>query len=200
MNSGIYVIRNILDDKKYVGSTGKLSVRWGQHRRALNGNVHFNPLLQNAWNKHGEASFIYEIVELCDAPSLLDREEFWIIEKKSHKDEWGYNLCKKPRASRLGCKASPETIEKMRKSLSGRNHPNWGKKMTKKWVSNMRKAVTGVPKPNAGKKKEFTLKDPNGNIIKIIGLRKFCRENNLIHSMMWRVATGKQKEYKGWTK
>lgn len=200
MTSGIYMIRNLVDDKKYVGSTGKLEIRWNQHKAALNRSIHFNSLLQRAWRKHGKENFVYEIIELCEKEVLLEREEYWIKEKKSHKSEHGYNFCKTPRASRLGCKASPETIAKMRASLSGKNHPLWGKKMSKRWISNMKKAVTGIPKPSSGRRGVFVMKDPSGKTVEIFGLRKFCRDNNLIHSMMWRVARGKQKEYRGWTK
>ncbi len=200
MDSGIYEIRNIIDGKRYVGSSSRLKVRWNQHKTALNRNVHFNSLLQNAWNKHGERAFVYEVVESCPTEQLMDREAFWIVEHRSHKTEWGYNFCKTPRASRLGCKASPETLEKMKRSLSGKNHPLWGKKMTKRWIANMKRAVTGIPKPTSGKRGTFILKDPTGKVVEITGLREFCRRNGLVHSMLWRVARGKQKEYRGWTK
>lgn len=198
MNNGIYVIKNTNNGRVYVGSTGKLLKRWNQHKYNLKNGTHFNSYLQNAWNKHGEKSFVYEIVEMCDKNLLLDREEFWIKSLHSYKDDNGYNLCKTPRASRLGCKATPETIAKMSKSLSGKNHPNWGKTIPKKSVVKMIKSQTGVSKPKSGKKKSFTLKSPNGNVITIYGLRRFCRENGICHSMLWRVAKGKQIEYNGW--
>jgi group I intron endonuclease len=198
MNTGIYVITNTVNGKEYVGSTTKLHKRWGQHKTELKFNRHFNSLLQNAWNKYGESSFSYRIVENCDKDELLVREELWMIKLESHKKMGGYNLCEKPMASRLGCKASPETILKMSKSLSGTNHPMWGKHLKFSTKKKLRDLQLGIPKPNSGPKKRYKVISPLGKKVELFGLRKFCRENNLIHSMFWRVVVGKQKEYKGW--
>jgi hypothetical protein len=56
----------------------------------------------------------------------------------------------------------------------------------------------GISKPTSGARKKFTIKDPNGNIVEIYGIREFCRKHNLNHIQLWRVAIGKQKEYNGW--
>ena len=198
MNSGVYAIRNVINGHRYVGSTGKLSIRWGQHKYELNKNNHFNSYLQNAWNKYGEKSFVYEVVERCDDNALMEREEFWINCLHSHKTEDGYNLCKTPRASRLGCKASPETVAKMKISLGGKNHPMWGKHLKLETRKKLSQLQLGVPKPNSGPKKKYKVISPEGIETEVFGLRKFCRDNNLIHSMFWRVVMGKQKEYRGW--
>lgn len=198
MNAGIYAIKNVINEKRYIGSTSKLSKRWSQHKRELNRNVHFNSYLQNAWNKNGENSFVYEIIENCDENILMDREEFWIKSLHSYKDENGYNLCRTPRASRLGCKASTETIIKMSDALSGINHPNWGRKLSKTWKLNISKSQIGISKPNSGLKKKYSVITPMGEKIEFYGLRKFCRDNNLNVSMFYRVVYGIQEEYKGW--
>lgn len=198
MNTGIYAIRNITNDKRYIGSTTELNERYYEHKRGLNKGTHFNPYLQKAWNKYGECSFVYETVEYCDVGVLLDREEYWIKELKSHKSENGYNICRKPRASRLGVKASSETILKMKKSLSGKNHPMWGKHLKKETIQKIKDLQTGISKPTSGKRKSFVVISPTGKKIEFTGLRKFCREHSLIHSMLWRVLNGKQKEYNGW--
>lgn len=198
MNIGVYAIRNVVNGKRYLGSTGKLNKRWSQHKLSLNRGDHFNPYLQNAWNKYGGNCFVYEIVERCSKTLLVDQEEHWIRKLHSFKDEHGYNMCRTPRASRLGCKATPETVAKMSASLSGKNHPNWGKKMSDDWITKMKKAVTGIPKPNSGVKKKYVVNDSNGNPIEIVGLRKFCREKGISPSMLLRVICGKQKEYKGY--
>ena len=195
---GIYSIRNIINDKKYIGSTTNLKTRYTQHKSKLRHKKHCNLHLQNAWNKYGEKSFVYEILENCNIDVLLKREEFWIKKLNSHINKNGYNFSEKPRSSRLGCKASPETIIKMKIALGGKNHPNWGKKMSKKWIRRMIKSVTGIKKPNSGKKKEFIIIDKLSNEIKIVGIRKFCRDNNLSVSSIWRVISGKKLEYNGW--
>lgn len=73
--SGIYQIRNIISDKKYIGSTNNFSNRFSSHKRNLRKNSHSNQHLQNAWNKHGEENFRFEIIELCDIENLLLLEQ-----------------------------------------------------------------------------------------------------------------------------
>lgn len=198
MNKGIYTIKNLIDNKQYIGSSIRLLARWIQHRNALRRNSHFNIYLQRAWNKYGEQSFTFSILEECEF-NLIQREEYWIDLLKTFNPKIGYNFCRYPRASRLGCKARPETIEKMRKSLSGENHPMWGKHLKSSTKSKISSTQIGIPKPTSGAKKEFLVINPNGIEIKITGIRKFCRDNNLSHSSLWRVINGKQSEYKGWT-
>lgn len=47
--------------------------------------------------------------------------------------------------------------------------------------------------------KVYTFRDPEGALHKVLGLNKFCRENNLQQSHMCNVAHGKLKQHKGWT-
>lgn len=194
----IYAIVNTVNDKKCIGSTKNFKRRCIDHRSALRHKRHCNSHLQNAWNKHGEDNFQFIIIENCKLDELIEKEGYWIEKLQTHKREFGYNICRYPRASRLGCKARPETIEKMRISNGGKNHPNWGKKMSKKWIANMKRAVTGIPKPNSGIKKKYLIINPNGIIIEICGLRKFCRENNLNQTAFFKVANGQQYEHRGW--
>ena len=195
----IYKIINKVDGKYYVGSSRDiLEFRWPKHKRQLINNNHPNDYLQNSWNKYGSESFKYEIIENCSIDILLQREEYWIQNLNSHKNGNGYNFTKTPRATRLGCKASDVTKKKMSLALGGKNHPNWRRKLSKSHVENIKKATLGIQKPNSGKKKIYSIISPIGDIIEINGLRKFCRNNNLNHSQLWRVVTGKQKEYKGW--
>ena len=159
--------------------------------------THFNDYLQKSWVKYGEQCFVYDIVERCDKSKLLIREEVWIKKLNSHISENGYNMCRKPRASRLGCKSRQSTIEKMRKSLRGMVPWNKGKKMSTKWLREHKDSIRS-PRPNSGLKKKFLVINPHGEQIEIVGLRKFCRENGLKHTTFWRMVVGKQKEYKGW--
>ena len=65
--------------------------RLTSHLRNLRNNVHKNSKLQNAWNKYGDESFIFIIIErVDDLEHLTEREQYWIDEWKSY--ECGYNL------------------------------------------------------------------------------------------------------------
>lgn len=46
--SGIYVIRNLINNKIYIGSAINLNNRWFSHRNKLNNNNHVNRHLQSS--------------------------------------------------------------------------------------------------------------------------------------------------------
>lgn len=61
-----YSIKNLINSNQYIGITGNLTQRWNRHLNKLNKNCHFNPHLQNAWNKYGKENFFFEILEEKD--------------------------------------------------------------------------------------------------------------------------------------
>ncbi len=78
---GIYCILNIINNKKYIGSSTNVLVRLEKHRSLLRGNRHDNSYLQNAWNKYGENNFICFLLEAYDKDIslyLTEREQYWI--------------------------------------------------------------------------------------------------------------------------
>lgn len=76
--SGIYVITNNVNDKKYVGQSYDLERRFRAHRNELRRGDHGNSHLQAAWNKYGEHSFSFEVIEYCPIDDLDTREMYWI--------------------------------------------------------------------------------------------------------------------------
>lgn len=55
-NSGVYQIRNVIDNKRYVGSSINLYKRWRTHKWMLRKGIHHSIYLQNTWNKNSEKS------------------------------------------------------------------------------------------------------------------------------------------------
>ena len=93
--SGIYRIRNIVDDKNYIGYASSFNSRWRNHRNDLKRGSHKNSYLQRAWDKYGESSFEWIIVQElpCEENILKDMEIYWIAYFESfHGDGKGYNL------------------------------------------------------------------------------------------------------------
>lgn len=75
---GIYIITNVYNGKRYIGSTKDLYERLKHHKWDLNQNSHPNNHLQNAWNKYAENKFEYGILEFCSEENRLQREEYYI--------------------------------------------------------------------------------------------------------------------------
>lgn len=91
MKSGIYKIRNLVDNKVYVGSAKIFDKRFKRHRKdMLNG--HWNIKLRRAINKHGINNFVFEIVEEVEYKKdlILEKENYYISLYNSKKD--GYNI------------------------------------------------------------------------------------------------------------
>lgn len=120
---GIYRIINLITNKYYIGSASHPTKRQGNHFEQLRTNKHFNKRLQNAFNKHGEENFIWELLENCEKEELLIREQYYLntllfaqefINKQNKKFyELGYNI--NPIAgSPKGLKRSEETKAKIR--------------------------------------------------------------------------------------
>jgi group I intron endonuclease len=76
---GVYAIRHVASGCAYVGSARNIYSRWRGHKADLRLNRHHCQYLQNAWNKYGEASFVFEVLEVClpDPIALRHREEAW---------------------------------------------------------------------------------------------------------------------------
>ena len=115
MSSGIYKIINIVNNKYYVGSSINLGRRKSKHFSELRHNKHNNKYLQNAWNKYGEGSFIFVVVEeLLDGDDTLAAENVWL---KQHVG----NMC----CYNIGVDATAPML-----GMSGELSPTWGRKRT----------------------------------------------------------------------
>lgn len=77
---GVYCLFNKVNGKQYIGSTVvSFKDRITHHRNRLRVNGHKNTYLQRSWNKYGEDSFEFRILEIVnDSNLVLEREQFWI--------------------------------------------------------------------------------------------------------------------------
>lgn len=109
---GIYMIINYVNNHRYVGSSKNLSQRLWEHRANLRHNKHDNPHLQNAWNKYGEISFNYVILEKCNEEERFEREQYYVNVLKPE-----YNICvevvNQPPTSESTRKKQSETRKRM---------------------------------------------------------------------------------------
>ncbi len=90
--SGIYVILNCINGKKYVGQTNDIDRRRREHIRSLQSGSHYNSYLQRSFAKYGIDNFLFVILERCSIDLLDDREMYWIALSKSNLMMNGYNM------------------------------------------------------------------------------------------------------------
>ena len=128
MKMGIYKIINVVNNKFYLGSAVNFSRRKTRHFSELRTNKHNNSKLQNAWNKYGEASFVFAIVEeVQDKALLLEVENRWLKEHVGK--DYCYNIGVDATAPMLG--------------MSGEASPTWGYKHTPETIAVITSASTG---------------------------------------------------------
>ena len=89
--TGIYLILNKVNQKRYFGQSRDVVRRINNHTTALRHNSHTNEYLQNSWNKYGEENFELIIFEECKLEELNDKEKYYIKEFETFKFEFGYN-------------------------------------------------------------------------------------------------------------
>jgi group I intron endonuclease len=112
--TGIYLIKNIINNKVYIGSTGKsFKQRYTQHKSKLTKGKHGTPHLQNAWDKHGSENFEFSIVEICDEDIIIKETEYISKYDACNRDK-GYNNNPNPEKS---CATVKEVQEKISQSL-----------------------------------------------------------------------------------
>jgi group I intron endonuclease len=91
-SSGVYQILCIPTGKIYIGSTVDLRARWSSHRRSLRQGNHQNAYLQQAWDKYGEANFVFSVLEFVKKSSLLSAEQAWIDKTGCADRNIGFNI------------------------------------------------------------------------------------------------------------
>lgn len=90
--SSIYIIKNTINNKVYIGKTTCFLNRKKEHLRKLKSGKHINQHLQSAYNKYNKDVFVFDILEECEDIVLNDKEKYWISFYNSVNDSYGYNL------------------------------------------------------------------------------------------------------------
>jgi len=153
MNSGVYKIKNLVSGKLYVGSAVDITSRFKVHRSALNFDRHHNDYLKKSWDKYGEDSFVFEVIEYCSKDKLLEREQYWIDFYGATNRDIGYNILEHA-GSLLGFKHTEETKRKISQSLKGEmvgeKNPMYGTKWTEEKRKEASEKFKGKNNPRYG--------------------------------------------------
>lgn len=90
MTTGIYSFINKETGKRYIGQAADIEKRKEQHLRELRNRNHHSDKFQKAFNKYGEKSFEFEILEECCTDKLNHLEDYYV--KLFDSIDNGYNV------------------------------------------------------------------------------------------------------------
>ena len=160
---GIYLIKNTINDKIYVGSSDDIDNRWRNHKTFLANNNHHSIHLQNAWQKYGERAFIFEIIELIsDKERLLEREQYYLDLYCSYEQENGYNISKFSFSPMKGRKHTEETKKHLSINNSGDKHWAYGKHLSEEHKNKISSIKRKISKEQEKEVLEYYKKLENG--------------------------------------
>lgn len=87
----IYIIRNTINDKVYIGQTTvSIRLRFQNHLSAAKRGKDY--VIGKAIRKYGKENFYIELLEECLVEELNEREKYWISFFHSNKAGVGYNV------------------------------------------------------------------------------------------------------------
>jgi group I intron endonuclease len=202
---GIYCIKNLINNKVYIGKSKNIYERIRQHINNLNKkSKNENRHLINAWHKYERKSFEYFVIEYVKkVEDLKSRELYWIDFYDSTNRDKGYNL---RRDSETKCIVLEETRIKLSEAQLNRykNNPDENKKISeffKKYWSNEENLNTMRNSLKLSKRKyNFLQYDKNKNFIKKWNSVDEIIENNPDYKWqnIYSVCNGYKKSYKGY--
>lgn len=210
---GVYRILCLQTGKLYVGSSVDLRARWHHHRRSLRRGDHRNSYLQQAWNKYGEESFEFSVLQLADAADRLKTEQAWMDKTGCTDNRVGFNI------SRIAGSTGnlfaqvwegfvdPDGNEVTITNLHGfcRSHDLDFPSMHRlaKGKSKL-KSYKGWSHRNSVRQRDYVkiydgFINPEGQLVgQIKNLAAFCREHGLSATHMVAVANGRICSHRGW--
>jgi len=139
MKSGIYIIRNLVNGKIYIGSAVNLERRLSFHLWSLRKGCHINIHLQRAWDKDGESVFSFQVYLTCEKKDLIFYEQLTMdaLTIRNGRENI-YNICLTAGSS-LGRKFSEATKIKIGQKSKGRWTGKHHSKETKEKMSKVQK-------------------------------------------------------------
>ena len=162
-NSGIYRIRNIINNHSYIGQAKDFKERNTYHFYQLKKNIHFNDYLQHAFNKYGEENFVFEILLICDIENLTYYEQLLVdnfnpeynIRRICVNSNVGVKRTelqnKRNSETHKGKRLSEETKIKISIAVKGENNPNFGNFWSDEQKKSLSEKNKGENAPNYGK-------------------------------------------------
>ena len=127
INMQIYLIENLINNKKYVGMTTKsINCRFREHKTKSTQNLKTDSqMIHKAMQKYGVDNFSIKSLEICENHNdLIKAEKKWIVDQNSYcKNGYGYNMTLGGEGT-FGHKLSNTSKEKLRSFRLGKKHTN----------------------------------------------------------------------------
>ena len=211
--SGIYMWKNIINQKKYIGSAMNLKIRFREY-------FNVNYLFKNkcmaiccALLKHDYLNFSLSILEYCEPDKLLIREKYYIdlgaeyniiknptlppMSGRKHSDD----TKKKISDTMTGKTLSNETKTKISDTMTGKNHTKETKKKISDAMTGENNPMHGKPRPSgAGKpSQQIEVTDiKNNTTTSYNSIHEAARALNIHQTVIVKYfARNQQKPYKG---
>ena len=146
MKIGIYCIKNIINNKIYIGQSINLEKRRNIHFYYLIKNNHCNPYLQKSFNKYGEKAFEFRILEECSEDMLDIREIAWIKHYNSLDTKNGYNLQSGGTVLHRLSEETKKKISQTMKAIAQKRPSSYYKKHSEETKAKMSKIMTELAK------------------------------------------------------
>lgn len=127
--TGIYIITNTIDGKRYIGQSIDIKRRFWDHRCISHEE---NRHLRYAMKKYGKEAFKYEILEECEYEKLDEREIYYIDKLKPE-----YNV------SYGGQRTMKRLPDETKEILSKKAKKQWDNKTDEEKAEFIRKNLTG---------------------------------------------------------
>lgn len=118
MKSGVYEIKNITDNKIYIGSSVNIKHRVNRHFKDLRNGNHHSAHLQRAFDKYGEKNFKHRVIAYAPREDVISLEQKYFDLLKPE-----YNTCKVA-GNCTGVKHSKATVDKNRIRNTGFGNGN----------------------------------------------------------------------------
>lgn len=164
----IYMIRNDINGKVYVGKTKCFRKRITQYKSDFknSSNNRINEYLLNSMKKYGIENFTMSILQKCEIEDCSELELKWMLKLNSLNQKIGYNL---RLDSSTGMIAHPKTVEKMRKNTTEQwaagVRDGHSEKLAKSWAGDPdRKKNQSALMTKTLTKYQYSVTFPNGDI------------------------------------
>ena len=170
-DSGIYLIKNTVNGKVYVGKTLNFRKRFSKYNYAINHKKvkMINQRFLNSIVKYGVGKFEFSIIEKCKVDDLSDRELYWMLHYNSTDPEFGYNLRLDSSTGMVTHQLTRDKISKRVKSEyeRGLRNPETTSEFFKEFWKNPDNKNKMIKNLKESKSSFFIKKSPKGDVLKI---------------------------------